>query len=97
LKFDQARNRASVCSHSPMMQARCTRSVGQVFGKHVIRHVVGFNAERVLDDLGGAVAVVGADRLFEKVSTVSLSPGALIVSSPNPLPPRASRPALPGF
>ena len=29
----QARNRASVCNHSPMIRARCSRSVGQVFGK----------------------------------------------------------------
>ena len=28
-----ARNRASVCNHSPMIRARCSRSFGQVFGK----------------------------------------------------------------
>ncbi len=32
----------------------------------VVRHVVGFFAECVLDALGGALAIVGADRLFDK-------------------------------
>ena len=50
----------------------------------IVGDVVRFDAERLLNDLGGPVAIVGVDRLFEKVSTVSLSPGALIVSSPNP-------------
>jgi enoyl-CoA hydratase/carnithine racemase len=27
------RNRASVCNHSPIIRARCSRSFGQVFGK----------------------------------------------------------------
>jgi len=33
----------------------------------VIGHVVRFDAERALDDLGGAVAVAAADFLLEKV------------------------------
>jgi hypothetical protein len=44
-----------------MMRARCSRFAGQVFGKAVVRHVVGFYAECVLDALGGALAVVGAN------------------------------------
>jgi hypothetical protein len=42
-----------------MMRAR--------FGKAAVGDVVRIDAERVLDDLGGAVAVVAADCLFEKV------------------------------
>jgi hypothetical protein len=34
---------------------------------HLLDHVVGFDAERVLGDLGSAVAVVAADGLFEQV------------------------------
>jgi hypothetical protein len=54
----QARYRASVCSHSPMMRARCSRSAGQLFG--LVHDVVGCDAERVLDDLGGISTGVGA-------------------------------------
>jgi hypothetical protein len=40
-----------------MMAARFSRSVGHV----------AFDAERVLDDLGGAVAVVAVDRLLKQI------------------------------
>jgi hypothetical protein len=39
-------------------------------GEAVVRHVVGFDAERVLDDLGCKLAVVTADCLFEKIGHV---------------------------
>jgi hypothetical protein len=35
----------------------------------VIHHVVGFDAERVLDDLGGAVGIVAADGLLDAVKS----------------------------
>src|SRR6185312_11860696 len=63
----EAKNRASVCSHSPMMRARSLAIGRPGLWEAVLRHVVGFDAERVLDDLGGAVAVVAADRLFEQI------------------------------
>ena len=47
-----------------MYLARCSRSVGHSCGKAVVHHVVALDAERVLDELGGAVAV---DRLLEKI------------------------------
>jgi hypothetical protein len=48
-----------------MMRARCSRSCGQ--GEDVVGHVITLNPERVLDDLGGMVAVVALDCLFKKV------------------------------
>src|SRR5262249_13377128 len=41
--------------------------VGPCFGKHVIGDVVALDAERVLDDLGGVVAVVASNGLLNKV------------------------------
>jgi hypothetical protein len=39
----------------------------------VVDYVVALNAERVLDDLCGLIAVVGADRLFEQVHNATPS------------------------
>jgi hypothetical protein len=38
-----------------------------VFREAVVHHVVALDAERVLDELGGAVTIVAVDRLLEEV------------------------------
>jgi hypothetical protein len=59
--LSHAKKRASVCNHSPIMRACRSRSAGQVCGKNVIDDVIRFDAERVLNDLGGLFAVVTVD------------------------------------
>jgi hypothetical protein len=54
-----ARNLASALSQSPIIRARRSRSLGHVFGKAIIGDLVAFDAEGVLNDLGGAVGITG--------------------------------------
>ena len=61
-----AKKRASVRNHSPIMRARRSRSAGQVCGK--TDDVIRFDAERVLNDLGGLFAVVTVDDSFQQVT-----------------------------
>jgi hypothetical protein len=43
------------------MRARCSRSAGQVLREAIIGDVIALDAKRVLDDLGGAIAVIAVD------------------------------------
>ena len=42
-------------------------------GEAVVRNIVGFDTERVLDDLGRSLAVVAVDCLFQKIGHVGLT------------------------
>jgi hypothetical protein len=43
------------------------------FWKDVVRNIFGLDAERVLDGLGGVIAVVGVDRLSSRLAMVRLT------------------------
>ncbi len=66
--LSHAKKRASVCNHSPIMRARRSQSAGPSLRKDVIDDVIRFDAERVLNDLGGLFAVVTVDGLFQQVT-----------------------------
>jgi hypothetical protein len=50
-------------THSLMMRARCSRG----FREAVIGAIIALDAERGLNDLGGAIAVVVVDSLVEQI------------------------------
>jgi hypothetical protein len=65
------RKRASARSHS---LTRTLLAIGRPrLWKHVVRHFIGFDAERISDQLGGIIAVIAVSCLFEKVGHIRLT------------------------
>jgi hypothetical protein len=54
------KKRASVCNHSPMMRARCSRPI---LRENIIGDIVAFDVQRLLNEAGSLIAVVAVDRI----------------------------------